>query len=200
MRKRSLRAQVGIGTVVVFVVMLFVASISAGVLFNTTSVASTPAGVGGQESGAGVSNGLVVVGQTGTAVTEDGIGRVNLTVTAGSATDEIDLSETTVTWVGPAGSYNVAHGSTGATGDARFHVRTRSDPNDSAPVVDSRDDRLVLSFDLGRSDDVAAVGEFGERLGPGDQALLVITTGEGDTNRVRLAAPRSLGRRPAVVL
>lgn len=201
MRTTLARAQVGIGTLVIFLAMVLVASIAAGVLLNTTGVLQGQAGATGQESTAQVSDRLAVVGQTGSGVRDGAVGLVNLTITTGAGTDAVDLRSVTVTWVDPHGSYNVvSDAATGTTSDATFHVTALSDPSDSLPVLDDSDDRMVLTFDLGSTDDSPGVEEFGHRLAAGEQANVLLTTESGSTTRVRLAVPRSLSGQQAVVL
>jgi len=53
-------------------------------------------------------------------------------------------------------------------------------------------DRAVLTFDLG-SDDVEGIDSFGRRLESGDAVTLELTTDSGETDRVRLVVPGSLG-------
>lgn len=192
------RAQVGVGTVVVLLAMVMVASIAAGVLINTTGVLPEQSGGDGAAPAAGI-DGLVVVGQTGTVV-DGAVGVVNLTVVPGPNAEAVDLGGTTVTWVAPDGAYNlVSDEATGATGDGRFHASARAGASESLPVLDSRDDRAVLTFDLGAPD--TPRGEaFGTELRPGDQVSVTLTTDKGANTRIRLAAPESLGSKRVVVL
>jgi flagellin FlaB len=59
------RSQVGIGTLVVFIALVLVASIAAGVLINTAGFLQTQSEKTGQQSTAQVANGITVVGETG---------------------------------------------------------------------------------------------------------------------------------------
>lgn len=198
---RSRRAQVGIGTLVVFLAMVLVASIAAGVLLNTTGALQSQTGATGEQSSDQVLDRIQVVGQTGAGIQDGAVGLVNLTVTRGPDAEDVDLRSVTVTWVGPHGSYNVASdAAAGTAGEAAFAVTALSDPNDSLPVLDSSDDRMVLTFDLGSTDDEPGIGEFGHRLEPGEQANVLLTSESGASTRIRLAVPRSLSGKHAVVL
>lgn len=199
MRSRSSeRARTGIGTLVVFLGMVLVASVAAGVLINTAGLLG---GAVGDESTDNAAAGLMVVGASGEHVRSGSVGSVNLTVMAGPEAETIDLRDATVTWVGPDGAYNVRNVRAGGTDDApTFQVTALSDPDGSAPAVNGPNDRVVLTFDLGRTDDVGAVDEFGSRLRGGDMVKVRITTGDGATTTTRLAVPPAIAGRNAVVL
>lgn len=201
MRPRSSeRAQVGIGTLVVFLSMVLVASVAAGVLINTAGLLQGQAAATGDESTASVSDRLLVIGQTGEHIQGGSVGTVNLTVTTGPGADAIDLRNVTVTWVGPDGAYNVLNDrAAGANGGPAYHVTALSDPDGSAPVLNEADDRMILTFDLG-GDDVDSVAEFGSRLEESDMVKVTITTGDGASTTTRLAVPASIVGRNAVVL
>ena len=91
------RGQVGIGTLIVFIALVLVAAIAAGVLINTAGFLQTQAQSTGEESTEQVSTNLVFLSATG-AVSDDteGVKEVNLTVQLGPGSDAIDLNDSTV--------------------------------------------------------------------------------------------------------
>ena len=180
------RAEVRVGTLVVFVTMVLVASIAAGVLINTVGLG---AGTGGPAEGA-TADRILVISQTGQLASDGHVGVVNLTVTAAPGAEDIDLRDATVTWVGPDGVYNVASSAAGESADGTFAVAARRDPSGAAPVLDEPADRLVLTFDVGGGE-VDGAAAFGSDLGPGDMVGLTVTTGDGLSTATRLAVPRS---------
>lgn len=197
---QSDRARIGLGTLVVFLSMVLVASIAAGVLLNTTGLLQSGAAAGDEE-GASESTRLLVIGETGEHVRDGTVGVVNLTVATTPDAEPVDLRKTTLTWVGPSGAYHVLHEDAAGSRDGpTFHVTPLSDPDDSAPVLDEADDRMVLTLDLGGRDDVSAVGEFAHGLRAGDTVKVGLTTGDGRTTQTRLAVPPSLANRNTVVL
>ena len=111
------RGQVGIGTLIVFIAMVLVAAIAAGVLINTAGFLQSQAEATGQESTDMVSERIDAgesVGIVGADTTE--LKAVKVSVSAAPGADEIDLSSTTIQAVGPNGQANLVFTSTDAGG------------------------------------------------------------------------------------
>ena len=186
------RAQVGIGTLIVFISLVLVAAIAAGVLINTAGVLQAQSEETGQESTAQVTDRLGAVSVTGDNISNERIRTVNVTVSKSPGSGDINLQNVTVQWVGPQGTFNLVNGAVAASDRDTFGTAVFKDPNNSFPVMSTPDDRFVLVF---------RPAEFGSRgLGAGESAELRVTTQSGSTSIVRISAPTSLAGRSAVAL
>ncbi|TKX43565.1 archaellin/type IV pilin N-terminal domain-containing protein [Halorubrum sp. ARQ200] len=114
------RGQVGIGTLIVFIAMVLVAAIAAGVLINTAGFLQTQAEATGEESTDLVSERIDVTSSVGIVGSEgDGeLNQIRISVSGAAGADQIDLSETTIQAVGPNGQANLVFTDTDANGNS----------------------------------------------------------------------------------
>ena len=199
------RGQVGIGTLIVFIAMVLVAAIAAGVLINTAGFLQTKSEETGQQSGQQVTNRLQVTAATGTRLSDSSVGVVNLTLKKSPGASNIDLENATVQWVGPSGTYNLVNSSVSANGaDGHFGIVTFKDSDTSHPVLNDPDDRMVMVFDLGadqvNTDDGSIGNFFGEEIPEGASVNVKITTKSGATTTEQLTVPETLSGQSAVQL
>jgi len=201
------RGQVGIGTLIVFIAMVLVAAIAAGVLINTAGFLQSKSEETGEQSGQQVTNRLVEVNSVGqiTGQNPSQVGIVNVTVSKSPGADDIDLQNATVQWVDSSGTYDIVESNVGTdNADGTFAVATFKDADASAPVINDPDDRLTMVFDLGTDDHSPtspdAASEFGNELERGETATLSVTTRSGATAEMRLSVPQSLSGTSAVSL
>ena len=198
------RGQVGIGTLIVFIAMVLVAAIAAGVLINTAGFLQSSAEATGQEASDSTTNRLQVVSATGEHFTGDNaVGVVNITVKTGPGAGNVDLGSTTVQWVGPSGSYYQLASTRSSTPDGEFLVSTVQDNDDSistSSVLNDNEDRATITLDIGDPDSFGSnpPQNFGEALDEGETATVRIETAAGSTTIREIVVPQTISGTSAV--
>jgi len=185
------RGQVGIGTLIVFIAMVLVAAIAAGVLINTAGLLQTQAEATGEETQEQVSDRLQI--QSATGVVEEqtngdnNITAVNLTVTKSPGAGNIDLDNVTYEFVT---NEEVSTDVVNRTDSGSNIGKITADTDDS--VITDSADRYLLNF--------TATDAIGRQLEGGDQVTVTLTTAAGASTVEELRVPDSLVDRQAVAL
>jgi len=217
-RQHDDRGQVGIGTLIVFIAMVLVAAIAAGVLINTAGFLQSSAEQSGEQSTNQVTNRLQIVDIVGNDIVEDGQGMevttVALTVKRAPGSGNVDLSTTTAQWVSSDGSYDVisytaSQGSGGSAGDAGFVTSTLQDDDSSitnSNVLNDQSDRAIITFQTTSVPDAEQDGQLldeqlvGGDLTEGSTAEIELTTQAGGDTTATVVVPPSLSGKSAVSL
>ena len=195
------RGQVGIGTLIVFIAMVLVAAIAAGVLINTAGFLQSQSEETGQQSSSQVTNRLQMVSAVGEDISGDPstIGSVNMTLKKAPGADDIDLASVTAQWVSDNQIADLVYledgESLGAGADAYFNITTVQDDDTSikdSQVLNSPEDRVIMSVDTGQGS-ITAPGE-------GDTISIQLTTQAGGETTATLVVPESLSGKSAVEL
>ena len=195
------RGQVGIGTLIVFIAMVLVAAIAAGVLINTAGFLQSGAEETGQQSSDQVTNRLQVVSAVGEDIDGSNVDTARITVKKAPGANNIDLSTTTLQFVHSSGSTDVTFNSYDDTTDPSptnaedFNVVDVQDEDDSigssGVVLNDRADRAQIILNTN-----AITDGFSE----GDTATVQINTQSGGNTELRLVVPETLSGTSAVNL
>jgi flagellin FlaB len=172
------RGQVGIGTLIVFIAMVLVAAIAAGVLINTAGFLQTQAEATGEESTAQVTDGVQVYTAAASASNIDtssgGIQQIDLQVGLSPGSNRLDLQQVEIQVVGPEGV---------ATADMAGSSKTLTSPSSRAEVS------LQLNSGASGRDVTAAVSNG---LGAGEEIEVTITSPSGGQTFEVFTAPSPL--------
>ncbi|AFK18932.1 flagellin [Haloferax mediterranei ATCC 33500] len=205
------RGQVGIGTLIVFIAMVLVAAIAAGVLVNTAGFLQATAQDAGQESVNKVTNRLDVVSthgivnDTGSELTVDSI---NLTVRLAAGSGSVSLEDTSIKYLSGETAQNLVYNN--ATTDANgadlgnvskwksgggdaglnsteFTAHMLEDGDDTSfPVLNNQADRYEIVINT------SVVEQNGKGITTGDTVKLDITSRSGGSTQVILTMPQQL--------
>ena len=185
------RGQVGIGTLIVFIALVLVAAIAAGVLINTAGFLQTQAEQTGEESTNQVANNVDVIGESGDS---DGsqVNNVTLLVQRTAGSDDVDLEEVTIEYIGDNGFENLVHeNKDGSTAGAEFTTNVVVAEDSSDNVLTDGSDRYEITLEF---NDSALAGDATnlDPLNAGDEATLRLTTQDGATREARIRVPDNL--------
>lgn len=183
------QGQVAIGTLIVFIAMVLVASIAAGVMIETAGFLQSQSETTGERSMQQVTDRLQIVSTVGfVSNNEDGdagneIEHIWINVRKAPGAGDIDLEEATIHFIGPSGAADLTYGSEPSRGGPYFGVDA---VKGTVPTLTNDTDvmQITILFD----DDSDAL----DVLEAGDSATLDITTGSGGTTRVHVRVPNSL--------
>jgi flagellin-like protein len=182
---RRVRGQSGIGTLIILIAMILVATIAAGVFFETIGSLQADAGQTSEESASQVTTRLAVVNVVGTDISDNAVGTVEVTVRSASRSGSIDLGETVAQWLGPDGAADLTLSGT-ADGD-HFSVVAARDADGSITgdaVLNDPADRATLRFD--------ATAIAGSGLRSGETVTLQFDTQTGGRTDVHIVVPEQV--------
>ncbi|MFB6173330.1 MAG: archaellin/type IV pilin N-terminal domain-containing protein [Halobacteriales archaeon] len=186
------RGQVGIGTLIVFIGMVLVAGIAAGVLINTAGLLQTKSERVGQESSKQVTNRARPVTTTG-IVSSGEIVEIELLIQKAPGADDIDATALLVEYLGPDGVYRDAPTESGSD----ISIETIQDDDSSlsgtTKVMTSRTDRVRITIHL----DSTAINQ---PLQGGESARIRLNAEGGGTSVILVDAPKELNDDAAVIL
>jgi flagellin FlaB len=199
------RGQVGIGTLIVFIAMVLVAAIAAGVLINTAGFLQSQSEQTGQQSSSQVSDRLQVINVVGDSVTDRNVTVINMTVAKAPGANDIDLNTTTIQYISSDEIVDLTHAArANNSGTAVFNTTTIQDDDnsiDDSKVINSQDDRATVTLRIGKmhTSTVFNASDI-SNMTEGQEVTIELTTQAGGTTTSTLTAPNSLSNKESVTL
>jgi len=199
------RGQVGIGTLIVFIAMVLVAAIAAGVLINTAGLLQAQAQQTGEETTAEVSD-VIQIGEVLGVDSQDGgsndgkLDRINLSVRLASGSDPINLSQASYTLSSPRGNATVVNGNPNSYASSPSDNQTESneveivaiqgiesDTDDltNASVLKDQEDLFEVQLDLGELNNI-------EPLEEAQRVKIIVQAPAGGQSYKEVQAPRDI--------
>jgi len=187
------KGQVGVSTLIVFIAMILIASVTAGVLINTTTSLETQSERTSGETNQQVTARLQILGVAGEVGGSETVTWVNLTVKHGAGSSPVDLSVATIHFLGPNGAQTLVH-TNGTPDGGEFLTESLRDGDGSVPVLNDREDRASIAIHLEQSNSQL------EALDPNERATIRITAATGGSTRIRIGVPSDLSGASSVAL
>jgi flagellin FlaB len=210
------KGQVGIGTLIVFIAMVLVAAIAAGVLINTAGFLQSQSEQTGQQSSSQVSDRLQVINTIGEDINEadKSIGTINVTVKKAPGAEDISLDTVTAQYISDDKIVNLVYNesavvdpnASAAPRDDVFQLDTIQDDDDSianSTVLNEPEDRAKIVVDINGSLGYGADNRNASAIDPLNEsasASVQLTTQAGGETTVTITVPDSLTNKDAVDL
>ena len=176
----------GIGTLIVFIAMVLVAAIAAGVLINTAGFLQTQAEATGEDSTQQVSDRLQVVSQSGylSNPANGTVDHLTFVLARSPGADNIDLNTVSVEMTGTSGqeTFDLSSNVTNVT------IFTGGEDN----VLTDASDRAEVTIALTNNNGVNAAENLGYGLEEGDALTVTFTTQSGATMTTEIRIPSTV--------
>ncbi|AGB15199.1 archaeal flagellin-like protein [Halovivax ruber XH-70] len=185
------RGQVGIGTLIVFIAMVLVAAIAAGVLINTAGVLQSQASDTGSETQEAVANQIEVIHASGNVSGGSAVDMVNMTVMKSAGSNAIDLTSMTLQYTSDTTDTTLTHDNTNGPDAETFTTENLAGEDGDETELISTDDRVKLTLNVS-----AIQGDDG--LDGGSSATVALVDQSGAQFTYGISVPSTFGNKEVV--
>ncbi|RJX42229.1 flagellin [Halonotius aquaticus] len=187
------RGQVGIGTLIVFIAMVLVAAIAAGVLINTAGLLQAQAQQTGEETTSEVSDVIQVGEVLGYADSNGEITLLNASLRLASGSDAINVSQASYTVSSPTGNATVINGDNTSNSGVISHFQKQGmEPKDGS-VLKDQEDLLISQINLTAASNI-------EPLAESETVKLIVQAPAGGQTYKELKTPRNVESNESYIL
>jgi len=187
------RGQVGIGTLIVFIAMVLVAAIAAGVLINTAGLLQAQAQQTGEETTAEVSDVIQIQEVVGSSsiVGNNTIEKINASLRLASGSDPINVSQISYTISSPTGSATVVNGNNYTNDNLDYYPEQGLE--DNTLTLKDQEDLMTAELNITNQNGI-------ESLEEAEKFTLIAQAPAGGQTYKQLKTPRNIESESSYIL